>query len=204
MTVEKILEELNNCPVTDEYSQREFIQSLAKKYSLKFASGETRFCLYDRKWNFVLKMTRIGRYKTDFCKKELANYESAKKYGVERICLPIKLLYTCTSGMEVYQQTRYSTDHSDAVYKKSYDKYLERRYGDLPRKSTVIPKIRANIPSGMDKQWLARVLQLYGKKFCKSMELWLNENRINDLHDANIGWLNNKPVILDYAGFRRG
>ena len=50
--------------------------------------------------------------------------------------------------------------------------------------------------------WIARVTQLYGKKFMRSLENWIAEYEINDLHKGNIGMLNGVPVLLDYAGYR--
>ena len=39
------------------------------------------------------------------------------------------------------------------------------------------------------------------RNFWKFLD-YIEENRINDLHTGNIGSLNGKPVLFDYAGFR--
>lgn len=35
----------------------------------------------------------------------------------------------------------------------------------------------------------------------KKFSLFLKTNRINDIHEGNVGYINGKPVIIDYAGF---
>ena len=71
---------------------------------------------------------------------------------------------------------------------------------------TVRPKMCEKIRCGMyydglDRNWLSMVISLYGKRFCRSLEKWSKENRVNDLHNANIGYVKGKPVILDYSGY---
>ena len=51
------------------------------------------------------------------------------------------------------------------------------------------------------RDWFLFVYATYGKEFCKRFINWANDNKVNDLHDCNVGFLHNKPIILDYAGY---
>ena len=80
-------------------------------------------------------------------------------------------------------------------------KDLREKLGAIPNRSKALQKSINNLYDWTDREWYARVLQLYGKKFLKSFEKFSQEVRLNDLHDGNIGWRNGKPIILDYAGY---
>ena len=46
-------------------------------------------------------------------------------------------------------------------------------------------------------------LVIFGKKLVKSLCEFIVENDINDLHENNIGYKDNLPVILDFSGYKR-
>lgn len=201
MTLQEVLVLLEPCPNTHRVKQMHFIEDLISAHEgLDFAYGATRLCVFDKSWDFVLKISRAGSM--DYNKMEADNYETAKKYHVERLLLPTTLCYTTANGMDIYRQPRYTISHWDAL-ENDYARVLERRYGNLVRHQRV-RKIRNRCYCGsrIDGYWMARVLQLYGKKFCKSFEMFTQECQINDLHEANLGWKDGRPIILDYAGYR--
>ncbi len=172
------------------------------RHEICISSGETRYAVIFKRENFVLKIPRYGYCKEDYCQAEIRAYESAKKFRVERILLPIELYYTTTTGIAIYKQPKYSFSTSDGDYNGNYDVYLSRR--NIPNHTPIVRKITHECYDGerISRRWMARVLQLYGKKFCRSFEAWTIENHVNDLHNSNTGWLDNKPIILDYAGYR--
>lgn len=55
----------------------------------------------------------------------------------------------------------------------------------------------------LDSLWSRMVISIYGKKMCKSLCDFIRENKINDLHCHNLGYKNNKPIILDFSGYYR-
>ena len=55
----------------------------------------------------------------------------------------------------------------------------------------------------LDPLWAKMALVIYGKKLCKTLCEFIIENKINDLHESNIGYKNNRPIILDFSGFDR-
>ena len=190
----------------DIYPEDEEIESVINTLPryFKAACGETRYAIWCDNWDFVIKIPRYGYCSLDYCEIEMRNYETAKQYGVERICLPIEEYNTNVHGLTLYKQTRYSLSTCDAFsYKHNYERYLAKRNLPATGRNSLTRKITDGAYDGcrINEKWMARVLQLYGKKFCRSFEAWTNECRINDLHNNNTGWLNNKPILLDYAGF---
>lgn len=81
------------------------------------------------------------------------------------------------------------------------NKALRSAYEQV-RRSKAFKKINGGMHYGTHEYWIARVTQLYGKKFMRSLEDWISQYEINDLHMGNIGMLNGVPVLLDYAGYR--
>lgn len=202
MTLEEVLALLEPCPINKPAKQREFLEDVVSAHNnLGYAYGATRYCVYDKSWDFVLKISKIGG-ECDYNKVEAENYEIAKRYRVERLLLPTTLCHTTANGMEIYRQPRYTISHWDAL-EDDYEVYLQRRYGQLMKHKRV-RKICKGCYRGhsISAYWMARVLQLYGKKFCKSFEAFTQECAINDLHEANLGWKDGRPIILDYAGYR--
>jgi hypothetical protein len=203
--IDELISVLENCEAHDD-EIGDCLDEFANNHGhdIVIASGETRYAIVFKHDNFVLK---IPRYKyencnEDYCQAEIRAYESAKKFRVERILLPIELYHTTTTGIAIYKQPKYSFSTSDGEYVLMYNDYLNRR--NAPINCAIIEKITNECKDGrrISRRWMARVLQLYGKKFCRSFEAWTIENQVNDLHNSNTGWLDNKPIILDYAGYR--
>lgn len=201
--IDELISILENCEAYDgEIS--DCLDEFADNHSrhIIISSGETRYAVIFKHENFVLKIPRYGYCKEDYCQAEIRAYESAKEFRVERILLPIELYHTTTTGIAIYKQPKYSFSTSDGDYNLGYDGYLNRR--NVPTNCAIVRKITRECYDGnrISRRWMARVLQLYGKKFCRSFEAWTLENNVNDLHNSNTGWLDNKPIILDYAGYR--
>ena len=203
--VDELISVLEDCEANDdEIGNRLYEFADNHRRDIIISSGETRYAVVFKRDNFVLKMPRYGyeNCKEDYCQAEIRAYESAKKFRVERILLPIELYHTTTTGIAIYKQPKYSFSTGDGEYNRCYNSYLNRR--NTPYHKPIIRKVTNECYDGsrINRKWMARVLQLYGKKFCRSFEAWTMENDVNDLHNSNTGWLDNKPIILDYAGYR--
>ena len=203
--IDELISVLEDCEANDdEISDRLYGFADSHSHDITIASGETRYAVIFKRDNFVLKIPRYEykHCKEDYCQAEIRAYESAKKFRVERILLPIELYYTTSTGIAIYKQPKYSFSTSDGEYNLNYDTYLKHR--NTPVRCSTVWKITNECKDGgrISRLWMARVLQLYGKKFCRSFEEWTMENNVNDLHNSNTGWLDNKPIILDYAGYR--
>lgn len=161
-------------------------------------TGATRICVYHKDWDFVLKFDE--EYQTTaYCSLECYHYEMAKAYRVERVLLPIERVATFDNGLKIYRQAKFTTGWHDLSNKDN--KALRSAY-EQTKHSKTFKKIYKGMHHETHGIWVARVTQLYGKKFMRSLENWISEYEVNDLHTGNIGLLNGVPVLLDYAGYR--
>lgn len=194
------IEEFSRISENDTFVSRSDILKAMSLCEAKLGEGATRFCVVFNNWDYVIKIPRLGNVKYNYCDRELSNYELAKKYRVERICLPIELYGEAESGIPLYIQPKYTTSSNNLSERKKG--IVQKKINKLTTKP-IFNKIRSSCFDGyrINSLWLARVTQLYGKKFMLSFEKWLEEAKINDLHEENTGYLDNKPIILDYAGY---
>lgn len=172
---------------------------IAERTGAHLAHGETRWCFWFDDCDMVIKIPRFdGGRDFDYCQRELHNYEKARIYRVERILLPIEYIGEY-GAVRVYLQPRFTYSHDDMSDGKHNT--LRKKLNNIPNRSKVLARSLNNLYSWVDREWYARVLQLYGKKFLASFEKFSRDARLNDLHDGNIGWRNGRPIILDYAGY---
>lgn len=167
-----------------------------KEYEMH--AGATRICMYHKDWDFVLKFDEEYQF-TAYCSLECYHYEMAKAYRVEKVLLPIERIATFDNGLKIYRQAKFTTGWHDLNRKDN--KALRSAYEQLRNRKT-FKKIYEGMHYDTHEYWVARVTQLYGKKFMRSLENWIAEYEINDLHTGNIGMLNGVPILLDYAGYR--
>lgn len=172
---------------------------IADRTGAHLAHGETRWCFWFDDCDMVIKIPRFDHGRDfDYCQRELHNYEKARIYRVERILLPIEYIGEY-GAVRVYLQPRFTYSHDDMSAGKHNT--LRKKLNNIPNRSKALTSSLNNLYSWVDREWYARVLQLYGKKFLASFEKFSIEAKLNDLHDGNIGWRNGRPIILDYAGY---
>lgn len=167
---------------------------------LKAASGATRFACWDNDWGVVLKINLSAEYDHDYCAYEASNYEEAREMGIEAILLPTKRIAEIGNGDFIYSQPRYTSDL--ACLPRDEHNRLEK----LAKKVIAGKIYNRSLSHCYDKRrihylWYARAYQIYGKKFMKRFEEWTNRFKVGDLHNHNVGFLDGKPILLDYAGF---
>lgn len=172
------------------------LSRFADAHSLKFAHGMTRGVIYLPEWEYVIK---IGfPLDTNYNKQEAENFALAKEFRVDKVLLETTYL-TTIQRVEIYKQPKYSFCLAEAP--REFLKQLEKKSQCLAGKD-IVGKIRGKCYyDDISRAWLAHALQLYGKKFMYSFEKWTREARVNDLHNGNVGWLDGKPILLDYAGY---
>lgn len=64
-------------------------------------------------------------------------------------------------------------------------------------------RINCGYDRDLDTTWGKLVISLYGKRVTKKLCEFIQEYKINDLHSSNIGYKNDRPIILDFSGYYR-
>lgn len=183
-------------------------ETIMKKHHLHWDNGASRFCIYLDTENYVLKIPR-KRHKDsfDYCTVELDVYEKAKIKKIENLFLPLEKVATLSTGLTIYKQQKFTCDWSEYVYGSYADDWannLEMEFRLQPkRKRELIYLLKDSFYCGstIDITWLYWTCKTYGYWFCRRFAKWTRDNKINDLHNNNIGVLNDKPIIIDYAGY---
>lgn len=192
--IEKVLKEANKVPAHKIDS--DYIHEIAVQLGCQANYGATRLVLIFPKYGWVIKMP-YGRH--DYCAQEVQSYRTAVEYGVEKLLLPIEKVGVTAHGIPLYIQPMYRTSVNDM------NRHDCNKIQQLCQKTTcryTIAKIRQGCYCSPESNWVSRATQLYGKKFMRSFEKWTKEFRVNDLHNANIGYINGyRPVLVDYAGY---
>lgn len=202
-TIDEVIQSLQDtfCGYTDGLEECDLYDWQSDNFPhLHCASGATRFVCWDNDWGIVLKINLSADYDNDYCAFEASNYEEAKAMGIEAILLPTKKVAKIGNGDFIYSQPRFSYELT------SLPRDEHNRLEKLAKKVIVGKIYNRSLSHCYDRRrihylWYARAYQIYGKKFMKQFEKWTNQFKIGDLHNHNVGFLNGKPILLDYAGF---
>lgn len=129
--------------------------------------------------------------KWDYCHVETQIYELAKEKGLEEFFaktekiydwdeIPIYVQPRCVSFWESEGQ-HYSSENSKQLSKKILnDKWYHR-----------IPE-----------EWFSVIIEMYGREKAEKFLDFIMDLELCDLHDSNVGYCGNRPVIIDYAEFK--
>ena len=195
MTIKEFIRELDraDCDIT-ECSE---FTSFCCRRGVDCNYGASRLCAIFPKEKMVLKIVR-NDVNTDYCELEMEYYRKAKELGITEMLLPIELYAILDNGVRVYVQPMYSYSVEN-LPQVLYDQ-MQKKYGKAIR-SKVYNKIRSGFYTAPSSVWLGAAITLHGKKTIRLLEQWTKDNKINDLHTGNCGFLNGKPILLDYGGF---
>lgn len=199
MTQQEVFDALN-ATLTNKRVCYDDLWEFCRSHHLELASGETRYCIIGKGWDFVLKISRFDNVRDDYNAIEFANYENACNLGIEKIFLKMWHFGTLDCGLDIYAQVRYSFAQSGIdrnKEKKLWEQTEKIRYCKIYRKSHEHTYDYHRISDN----WHARAYQIYGKQFMRKFERFTREHCIGDLHNSNVGYLGKMPIILDFAGY---
>lgn len=168
--------------------------------------GASKICIVPEHADFVIKWSTSclsGEEGYDEAYDEVLIYEKAIREGLEMFFPKTEILCTIGGINFVVQE---KIDFSALNTPRNKDsKYLYKTRTVSP---AIIDKIDTCFQSirrgrSIDTTWASMAIVIYGKRKCKALCKFVIENGINDLHLSNIGYLKDKPVILDFSGYHR-
>ena len=185
---------------------REILASagLSKKDCL-VTDGASKMCIVFKEADFVIKWSTGYNYESNFDEAydEVLIYQRAVKAGLEMF-FPRTEVFCIHNGVIFVIQEKIDFSTYDIPMSK------ENRYTHKTR--TVSPAIIDKMDNcffqmkrgrTLNSLWASMAIVLYGKRKCKALCKFIIENDINDLHGSNIGYLKDKPIILDFSGYHR-
>lgn len=178
-----------------ERSDYDWLEELASKNGLIFANGATKGVLIFSKEFFVLKWSFDDTF--DESMREVEVYEAAKVEGLEKIFPRTEFFYENKFGISFVKQQMVSSD----CLSDNYDYCKTKRKSKHIKDSKAYDLVDDFFYTPDNDLWCIRAYHVYGKKFLRRFSDFTEEWLINDLHEANIGYLKNRPVILDFSGY---
>ena len=191
----------------------------------KFANGASKGVIWDKRSDYVIKVPINGSYggssysesgtylgydnnmenwydggfdnSWDYCLTESYLYEDAGEWG-----LAAAFAGTIKINDNIYVQER-ATIFGEISEKRNIESKLERsRNGYADYIYSLIRQSSTFLSTGqLAEIWMLDFIDYHGEeKFLEFLE-FINENCINDLHWSNIGYIGDRPVLVDYSGF---
>ncbi len=228
MDVDKILDLFKKCDFTHtncDTVDEDVLNYLPKEFDYDWRTGASKLVLIPCEENYVIKLPFKGNYhyfydeneqfKTfsipglpalhefDHCAEELKLYHIASKYHTSQILLkniyigevneePVYIQQKAVTFNEYYDSGDEDYFDNESVHTQEEIESMEKSY----EKSNVY---FVGDNSKLDT-WLTDVHKYYGEKqFIKFLQFI--DSYINDLHSENIGYIGDRPVIIDYASF---
>lgn len=182
-------------------SAKQFIEFVDKKMTV--CHGVSKIVFIPPDWDFVIKIPKLYATKQNYCAKEYDNYKNAGE--LQSILLETDFIYKTLKGLELYAQRRFSVVWEDLPRTNQLQLLAENPYNE----HLIIKIINACYDNDTEThpcnilplEWVGLAVAHYGKKFWRKFEQFTHNRKINDLHEGNVGFAFNRPIIIDYAGY---
>lgn len=128
----------------------------------------------------------------DYCKVECDIFQKAKERDLEMCFAKTELIGTI-KGYPIYAQEKaviWENIHN-------YEDYDERERDEIEEKT------RSSGHRCFNSAWLLDFLDYYGEEIFNMFLDFIDDMCIDDLHSGNIGYINDRPVLVDYSDFNR-
>lgn len=210
MKNEQLYEMLESLGITgreDSYEVSNMVRDHGfKKDFVTVHGGASKVCLDFVHENFVIKWTGETRGDYDEAMEEVEIYKKAVNAGLA-VFFPATELFATINGVHFVKQEKVDFCVEETPYHKEKKyAYQSRTASDRIVKKMQLSFNRAcghRYSRSLNTTWAKMALVVFGKKLVKSLCEFIIENGINDLHESNIGYKDNLPVILDFSGYKR-
>lgn len=187
-----------------------FTHSSYDKFVENIDYGASKLCIipFESESDFVLKIP-LPNASMNYCEIEAENYSLAVTAGVESFfaeCVAINEYTWKNISIPLYVMKRARVDEEEVYLFSGNDKISSGYYYDGEIVSTSMDG-KASWHSGNECEGEEVVEDLFWKVYHSSKLLekfweFISENNINDLHEKNVGFLDDGSVVcIDYSGY---
>lgn len=200
--------DFNDTEISCITRKKEFYD-LKCEFGLKVFIGASKICLISDNCDYVIKFnTNEEEFQDSFTKNEVLRevdiYNRACESNLEMF-FPETLYFIKHNEICFILQKKidYSVSSCSFYVREKIYKQIAKTVSYKIRDKAINAILIKNLPCErmVDEIWISTIISLYGKKKCKQLCDFIQKNKINDLHHSNIGYLNHKPVILDFSGY---
>lgn len=203
--ISDLLNEANITTMDWESSAWRKVDEASKRLGIKVRlhSGASKLCIDFPSKPYVVKFVyETSEY--DEAMDEARLYEKARSKNLDKF-FPFTEYWGTINEINFVVQEKITCSCYDTNYKQI------ERYKNIGK--TVTDDLYHKIAKDMNKVtgfrreinpiWVKALVSLYGKKAIKALCEFIQENNINDLHEHNIGYHNDRPILLDFSGYHR-
>lgn len=212
VNVEAILDFLSECDFDGELTEDDFyekvIDRLPKNVSFEYHSGATKVVILFPGAEYVIKIPFNGAWEFneygdeelfcefengseltswDYCQGEVEEYSRAESYEIESFFAKIEYIGD-VNGHPIYIQER--AEILDQMY-KCYSK---------EKQTPAHTKCNNKSFKWFNSTWIVDLFDYCDDSMFDAVMSFATEY-LCDLHSGNVGYINGKPVLVDYAGF---
>ena len=218
MSNKEILDLFKDCifdGILTEYDYEDkILYYLPDDFDYDVEYGATKLVLMPSNENFVIKIPFTGYYTEefdgkegkfkeiyytfngadngswDYCKCECERYLTAKQENLEKY-------FAKTTYLDSINDHPIYIQEKAVIYVNSSKKEISLKEEETTRK-----KCSKQGTCCFNVHWLNDLLKYCGDKEFEDFLFFIKINGFNDdLHSTNIGYIGNKPVLVDYSGF---
>ena len=216
MSYEEVLNLFKNCIFEDlceDAYDNQILANLPENLDYTYESGATKVVLIIENLDYVIKIPFHGRIEYaysedeedvfeefsgatagdsncwDYCKEEVFYYQKAKEKNVEKFFLETSILGYSNDDYPIYIQPKARIFN----YYKSKSLSAEEQI--------ITNRLRSKCETWFSVRWIRDAINWYGEAEVEKLLKFISNQEINDLHSGNLGYLNDRPVIVDYAGY---
>ena len=198
-----------------QYNFMKKLQALDDNFIL--ASGVSKVAIIPKEKNYVIKIPYYGKYRksngikcfdpyfssisksSDYCKSEEIIYNKAKANGLDTFFAEIEQIGKIKS-IPIYVQ-RKAVIFEDVYYPED-DEEENLNEREVSIFKTITTKYSDLVEDEyLPLSWMKDFICSYGELAFDKLYNFLSDNNIQDLHSENIGYICEKPVLVDFSGF---
>ena len=198
-----------------QYNFMKKLQALDDNFIL--ASGVSKVAIIPKEKNYVIKIPYYGKYRKsngikcfdpyfssisksgDYCKSEEIIYNKAKANGLDTFFAEIEQIGKIKS-IPIYVQ-RKAVIFEDVYYPED-DEEENLNEREVSIFKTITTKYSDLVEDEyLPISWMKDFIFSYGELAFDKLYSFLSDNNIQDLHSENIGYICERPVLVDFSGF---
>lgn len=177
--------------------ERNLYEFVGYNNDYRYDAGATKVCIFSEYFSdYVVK---ISTTKFDYCEREYINYKAAKEEKLEKYFPWTDYLCNINGYKLFIQEKVYSGEDAEDETYRTLSNYVDRSF-DWDEEDDEYSRedaIRDVVCDLSDKD---RVKIIFNDE---ELSYFLRDYVINDIHEGNIGYRGNDPVILDFSGYGR-
>lgn len=125
----------------------------------------------------------------DYCNDEVEIFKKAEAAGVGSFFARTDFYGYSKDNHPIYVQERCEVfDNVD----------VDDMYEDLSKE---IKTSASEVSSELPEEWIALAIKYFGQELTDKFLAFVEDERIDDLHYNNFGFIGDRPVLIDYSGY---